>query len=148
MKILVLSDSHGRKAHIEHLLKNSDYSYVFYLGDGLNDISNFNEKNILKVAGNCDLFSTEPITRIESILNTKIMLTHGHAFKAKFLIEPMVFYAKENNCSLLCFGHTHKQKYEVIDGVTVVNPGSLKNGNYAVIYLEKNKDIKVELKTI
>ena len=148
MKIIVLSDSHGKKTQLEKLLNLSKFDYVFYLGDGLNDISNFNDKNILKVAGNCDWYSTEAVTRIENIANTRVMLTHGHAFKAKFLIEPMTNYALENNCSLLCYGHTHKQKYEVINGVTVVNPGAFKNGNYAEITIEKSGDVKVELKTI
>ena len=148
MKIIVLSDSHGRKSKLEELLKNSTYDYVFYLGDGLKDISNFNENNVKKVCGNCDFFSTEAGTRIEKILSTLVMLTHGHLFKAKYAIEPMVSYAKENNCSLLCFGHTHKQKYEMIDGITVVNPGAFKNGQYAEIEIEKNGNIKVDLKTI
>lgn len=148
MKILVLSDSHGRKTQVEKILNSSTYNYVFFLGDGLSDFKNFSNKNILKVAGNCDFFSDEPITRLEKIENINIMLTHGHAFKAKFLIEPMVNYAAENNCSLLCFGHTHKQKYEVINNVTVVNPGAFKNGNYAEINIDKSGNINVELKTI
>ena len=148
MKILVLSDSHGRKQKVENLLNNSKFDYVFFLGDGINDVSSFEGGNIKKVAGNCDFFSSEAITRIEKIENIKVMLTHGHAFKAKFLIDPMVNYALENNCNLLCFGHTHKQKYENVLGLTVVNPGAFKNGNYAEINIDEKNNIKVELKTI
>ena len=147
MKIYVLSDSHGRKTQVESFLKSQKYDYVFFLGDGLSDFVNI-ENNIFKVAGNCDYFSTEPITRFEKLLNTSFMLTHGHAFRAKFVIEPMVELALKNNCKVLCFGHTHKQKYEVIEGVTVVNPGSFKNGNYAEIYIDNNNNIEVKLKTI
>ena len=147
MKILVLSDSHGRKQKVEDLISSTPHDFIFFLGDGIGDFSKINQ-NIFKVAGNCDFFSPEAVTRIENISNIKVMLTHGHAFKAKFLIEPMVDYAKQNNCSLLCFGHTHKQKYENISGVTVVNPGAFKNGNYAIITIDNLGNIQVELKSI
>ena len=148
MKILVLSDSHGAKQKLENILSHQNYDYLFFLGDGLKDLASYQEKNIIKVCGNCDLFFQEPITRIEKVNNINVMLTHGHVFKAKYLLEPMIDYAQKNNCSLLCFGHTHKQKYENINGVTVVNPGAFKNGNYAVIFIDDLGNITVKLETI
>ena len=140
MKILLVSDSHGNKKRLHELVKKIKPSHLFFMGDGIGDIADIGDVEIRKVRGNCDLFCDDAEVVIENFLNYKIMLTHGHKFKAKFLLEPMVMYAKENACDILIYGHTHKAKSEYIDGVYVINPGAFKNGDYAILTLDKDKN--------
>ncbi len=143
-QIIVLSDSHGNKKKLENLLINTKYDYVFFLGDGLGDLENFNETNIKKVCGNCDYFSTEAVTRYENIEGFKIMLTHGHDFKSKFTKSLMLENAKNNACDIVCSGHTHKQGMEYVDGILFLNGGAFKHNQYAILTLIKNQKPQVE----
>ena len=56
-------------------------------------------------------------------------------------------YANRKGCDILVFGHTHHQCYEVVDGVTLINPGSVALGTpsrgYAIMTLtEKQVDVQ------
>ncbi len=139
MKICVLSDSHGSKKRIKELLLNDSFDCVFFLGDGLGDVQDYGEPYFKKVCGNCDIGFYEPITRFENVGKSKIMLTHGHFFRAKLSTLALSEYAGNNGCQVVCFGHTHKQKSEYENGVLVLNPGAFKNGNYAVLNIEGDK---------
>ena len=148
MKICMLSDSHGKKQSVFTLLYESDYDYIFFLGDGLKDMEDFDAKNVLKVCDNCDIFEVAPITQFIEIEGVKFLLTHGHEFKAKFSLYGLAKVAKERGASVVCFGHTHKQTHEEIDGITLINAGAFKNGDYAEIVVKKGKIEKVDFKEI
>ena len=148
MKICMLSDSHGRKKLAFDLLYEHKYDYVFYLGDGLKDVEDFEEDNFIKVCGNCDIFEVAPITRTVTIEGVKFLLTHGHAFKAKYSDYGLIKVAQDMGANVVCFGHTHKQKHEVLEGITLINAGAFKNGDYAELTVENGKIKKVEFKEI
>ena len=146
VKICLISDSHGSRKNVEDLLFNNNFDYVFFMGDGLKDFENVEEVvNLKKVMGNCDFFNFEAITQFASIEGFKIMQTHGHEFRAKLTPLLMLEKAKNNYCDIVCFGHTHNQKTEKIDGILFINPGAFKNGEYAVLTLTKNEQPVVEL---
>ncbi len=148
MKICMFSDSHGRKKRVFDLLYENKYDYVFYLGDGLKDVEDFEEKNVIKVCGNCDVFETAPITQTITVEGVKFLLTHGHEFKAKYSIYGLTKVAGEVGASVVCFGHTHKQMYEEVDGITLINAGAFKNGDYAEITVKDDKILSVDFKGI
>ena len=148
MKILLISDSHGRKNEVENLICSQTCDFVFFLGDGVRDVEDIDESIIKKVSGNCDLFSFEAITRYEILEGFKIMLTHGHEYKAKLGLETLAFNAKNNSCDIVVFGHIHKQTCEKMQDVLLINPGAFKNGEYAILTLKKNKEPIVEFKNI
>jgi len=146
VKICLISDSHGNRLKVENLLLNNKFDYVFFMGDGLKDFENIEEIiNLKKVSGNCDFFSFEAITQFTNVEGFKIMQTHGHEFRAKLTPFLMLEKAKNNYCDIVCFGHTHKQMSEKIEGILFINPGAFKNGEYAVLILQKNEEPKVEL---
>ena len=146
VKICLISDSHGNRLKVENLLLNNKFDYVFFMGDGLKDFENIEEIiNLKKVSGNCDFFSFEAITQFTNVEGFKIMQTHGHEFRAKLTPLLMLEKAKNNYCDIVCFGHTHKQMSEKIEGILFINPGAFKNGEYAVLILQKNEEPKVEL---
>lgn len=145
VKICLISDSHGSRKKVEDLLINNKFDYVFFMGDGLKDFEYLEDiVNVKKVSGNCDFFNSEAITQFTNIEGFKIMQTHGHEFRAKLTPLLMLEKAKNNYCDIVCFGHTHKQVSEKIEGILFINPGAFKNGEYAVLNLTKNEEPVVE----
>ena len=143
-KICLLSDSHGSRGRVEDLVFSNNFDYIFFMGDGLRDLDNIEDDKIKKVSGNCDLFNWEAITQFLEIEGFKIMLTHGHEYRAKLTPLLMLKKAKENDCQIVCYGHTHKQICEEIDNIYLINPGSFKNNDYAILSLQKNKKPTIE----
>lgn len=152
--ICVISDSHGRKNDLFNLISENNFDYIFYLGDGLSDLDdliyleNLDQDRIIKVKGNCDIFSAESATIVTTINNVKVLLTHGHLFKVKYTIKELQDYASKQNVNLVCFGHTHKQFLQITGGTTLLNPGSLRNGDYAVVSLDENGGIGIDFKKV
>ena len=146
-KIIVISDTHGNTKGIEKLrplIEENDY--VFHLGDGSGDMrelfSTYPEK-IFVCRGNCDFFSNYPDEGIEGIEWTKILYTHGHKYGVKGGLTHLAFESKKRGCQIALYGHTHLPMITEIDGVTLINPGSLKRpvgegGSYC--YLVINQD--------
>lgn len=143
MRILVISDSHGNRSGLkEVLLWHTDISHVFFLGDNTSDIDalkdSFKEKTFYIVSGNCDGFSFYKNTDIATIGEVKVFFTHGHHFGVKSGIERLTEAARQRDCRLALFGHTHSALTVYDNGITIVNPGSLghtRNGSnsYAII---------------
>lgn len=119
MKIIVTSDLHGNKKVLDYILINYDADYYYDCGDS--QLSDYDLKNFYSVLGNCD-FNSFPRYRIVNINdNLRIFITHGHLYNDLKMIE----MAKQNNCKIIIHGHTHKKRYEEIDGITILNPGSI-----------------------
>ena len=130
MKILVLSDTHGNIKNITSVLnRHSDISQVFFLGDNTRDIEavkeQFNDKSFHVVSGNCDFGTNYKSVDIATINNTRIFFTHGHKYSVKYTLENLKATARENNCTLALFGHTHCSLSAYDDGLYIVNPGSV-----------------------
>ena len=59
--------------------------------------------------------------------------------------------AYELGCDIVCYGHTHVARKEIVDGILEVNPGSLAHSrdgrdvSYAILYLNQDQ-IDVEFK--
>jgi len=126
MKILIISDTHGNKNIVENIVKQYNYDYLFFLGDGLADFSNIiKNKNIIYVKGNRDLFSNAPLEKIVEINGLRFLLTHGNTYNVKNDFSKLIKIAKQLNANYVFFGHTHQYFLETIDNVTLLNPGSL-----------------------
>ena len=144
VKILVISDSHGQKDYIDALTNIPSYDYIFHLGDGVDrDLgTNIYNPNFKYVKGNCDeYYSDIPLTETIFLENIKIFLTHGFEYKVRHGMEILRKVAKDGNYNIVFYGHTHIQKFEVVDNVYYINPGALKNGNYSEVTLNKNEII-------
>ena len=129
MRILVLSDSHRNTRVIDKILSaQPDAEHVFFLGDNISDIENFeylySDKKFHSLSGNCDFASMAPSVGVEIIDKIKILYAHGHTFSVKGGIGNILKTAKQNECKILLFGHTHVALTLYEDGVYIVNPGS------------------------
>ena len=140
MKILVLSDVHGRGMVAEKIIaKHPDALHVFFLGDGLSDMEDiqyfFPERTFHMVSGNCDHGSMLRSTDFVTLCGVKILFTHGHPFSVKWSLERLKERARAENAALTLYGHTHQPKSEYDDGFYFVNPGAVGscNPSYALI---------------
>ncbi len=130
MKIVVMSDSHGRVGDLIDIgfaHKNAD-AFLF-LGDGWRDFEDFKSvfdtKECVSVKGNCDLGCDENEQRIVIFGGKKILMAHGHTHGVKYSIEGMVAAAKREGCDIMLYGHTHTAHEEYRDGLYILNPGSV-----------------------
>ena len=130
MKILILSDTHGREENLEKVLAREGMpDYMIHLGDSEDSgehIRSMITCPLYIVAGNCDFFSELPRTAIVEIGSFRILMTHGHYYYVSVGTRDLVEDAKANDCNIAMFGHTHKPFVDRSDKeLTVLNPGSL-----------------------
>lgn len=143
MRIVVISDSHGRTGVIDKILSNQpDARHVFFLGDKVSDIEDFEflypKKTFHTVCGNCDYFSMVPAVGLENLNGVRILYTHGHTFNVKYGTQRLIEAAAQNNAQIVLYGHTHVSEILYEDGLYIVNPGSCSSpregrASYAVI---------------
>lgn len=141
MKILVFSDSHGMISDMEKAVYLHTPDYIIHLGDYVYDARKLQEIfpriPFSVVKGNCDLSSEEPTELILVIDGVRVLLTHGHHFGVKMGYDRLLYAAEERNVQLALFGHTHYQTQITEGGVTLFNPGSIRDyAEYGVLELE------------
>ena len=155
MKILLISDTHGVLDRIYEVhRKHTDIDTIIHLGDHADDAISIDkrlDKTVHYVLGNCDGAATKEES--SKILNTpygKLLLTHGHADGVNYDITNLFYRAKELDCKAALFGHTHVPYNEELEGIKLVNPGSLtrpkdgSDGSYAIIEITENSmDVEI-----
>lgn len=131
MKILVVSDTHRKDDNLKLVLSEEcPLDMLIHLGDAegsehfIPDWVN-PECRMEMVLGNNDFFSRLDREREINIAGHKAFITHGHYYGVSMGPEGLVDEAKSRGCDIAMYGHTHRPFLDVIDGVTVLNPGSL-----------------------
>jgi len=163
MKILVLSDSHGRPDRIAEAVKlqKNTLDLVIFLGDGVND-TKYAESAlagipVVSVSGNHEdattMFLSDDKAPSELMLTLdgyRLLLMHGHRFGVKGGLVRALSYAYSKGADILLFGHTHTptEKYypegtELSFGVSerpmyAFNPGSIGAGSAGIVELREN----------
>lgn len=129
MKVLIVSDSHGRSFYLERAILNvSPMDYIIHLGDiegeeeYLRDIA---PCPVFIVAGNNDFFSKEPKEELIQLGNYRILLTHGHKHNVYGGAEVLKKVGSDNGADIVMYGHTHIPNLDLRDDVWLVNPGSI-----------------------
>lgn len=128
MKILVVSDTHGRMDNVIKYIVENKIKHVIHLGDCVDDAEKIQEKtevDLYYIRGNCDFYSTSiPEELILSFGNKRIFCTHGHKYGVKYTMDKLKTKAREVEADMALFGHTHVLVMEEIDGIVYFNPGS------------------------
>ena len=125
-KIAVVSDSHGsieNLAYFTDRLKGVDA--LWHLGDHAEDavpLSAWLNCGCVAVRGNCDPFSDAPLSYTVEWHHKRILLLHGHTVFGRL---PLLYAAKEARADAVLFGHSHVPSIETVEGVLMLNPGSL-----------------------
>ena len=155
MKIIVVSDTHKNYPVLKNVVeKNKDMDLLIHLGDGEHEFGDIRSENVnipmVYVGGNVD-FRQHKMTHVINAHGIKIFCTHGHLYDVHNGLELLVSEARKNGCKIALYGHTHLYRTEIVNGVFVMNPGSLdspRNHNkptYGVIQLSDKGDIKMNI---
>ncbi len=148
MKILICSDSHGRRDLLAALTKmHPDADKLWFLGDGLRDLCAVSEQNsalsVTAVRGNNDWadFDT-PYTSLCAAQAVRALLCHGHTFHVKSGLSPLLEAGAAAGADLVLYGHTHRQALERFSSdeipalkkpLILLNPGALCERQFAIV---------------
>lgn len=129
MKIVIVSDSHGRLYHFNKAMdKVGAIDLLIHLGDfeGYeNEFEYLVDCPSYMVSGNNDFFSHLDREKLVQIGPYTIFMTHGHRYGVNYGVERLVEAAKEQGAHIVMYGHTHRPHIEKKDGIYVINPGSI-----------------------
>ena len=143
-KLVILSDTHGSSAGMRTLSSLfAENDYIVHLGDGGQEVREVRREYPEKVyacAGNCDLYSALPDEGELELEQVKILYCHGHRYGVKENLYRLAEEGKRRGCQVVLYGHTHVSQITEIDGVTLINPGSLryepgKGGGYCYLVI-------------
>lgn len=159
MKVLIVSDSHKANLNIEKALdKEGPVDMIIHCGDieGAEDyLEEYANCPLYAVAGNNDFFSKLNSEIIVNIANYRAMVTHGHYYYVSMGVSRLVEEAKRKEVDIVMYGHTHKPHIEIVDGIMVINPGSIsyprqpdKTPTYVVMEIDEYNDANYKLKYI
>ena len=144
-KIVVVSDSHGNRQALDSLdgiFAESDL--IIHLGDTSSDggyIRNKYPDKTVVINGNCDFISVGDKERVIKIEDVNIFACHGHAYSVKSTLSRLALRAKELDCKIALYGHTHEALESETGGVTLLNPGTLSRySSKSYLYLVINGD--------
>lgn len=151
MKMLVISDTHGRLSRVnEAAAKITDIDMLIHLGDYQQDAEEIADAlgvDCISVRGNMDGAMRSEDSR--AVLETeygKIYLTHGHTEGVRSgSFDRLLYRCRELDCRAVFFGHTHVPCNEEIDGIRILNPGSISmprdgsDGTYAIVHTYEDR---------
>jgi putative phosphoesterase len=130
MKILIVSDSHGKNTNLKKAVANMQGTHdrLIHLGDSLCSPETIEEIAgcpVDMVRGNCDssIYGV-PLSKIIEIEGYRILLLHGHQYAGISGLDSLRATAKANDVQIVMCGHTHVPLIERGE-VTIVNPGSI-----------------------
>lgn len=152
MKILIVSDTHGRCFYLERaILKSGPIDLLIHLGDVEGDeqyIRSIAPCPVEMVSGNNDFFTDLPRVKFIEIGKYYVMLTHGHRYGVNYGAAQIKETAMLEGADIVMFGHTHQPLIDLSDDqIWAINPGSItlprQNGRiptYILMDLDRNGD--------
>ena len=149
MKILVVSDTHGRDRELEKTVeREAPFDRLIHCGDVEGReifIEALADCPCWIVAGNNDFFCDLPREQEIMVGGKKALVTHGHYYGVSIDLSGIADEARSRGCEIAFFGHTHKPVIAQKDGVLVINPGSLsypRQSGHKSSYVVLNTDIR------
>lgn len=129
MKVLIISDTHGRNAGLDEVWDaEKDVDMVIHLGDiegGEIHLDTLYYCPIHMVKGNNDYFSDLPMEKEIKIGKYRALITHGHQYRVSLGPEHLITEGKLRGVDIVMHGHTHRPYLDKKSGIIVLNPGSL-----------------------
>lgn len=130
LKILVFSDSHGRLGGMYDVIEREKPDAVIHLGDCVDDARTLRRSypNLMVwfVRGNNDYEPDAPLSMVIAPAGVHMYLTHGHMERCSWSsVGVLPRRAREAGCAIALYGHTHRLQEESVDGLLILNPGSI-----------------------
>lgn len=128
MRVLVVSDSHGRVDRLLQAVAQTQPHYVLHLGDCQRDLEalrrEFPTLPMEGVPGNCDWGSLDTPERLIELGGVRLFLLHGHTRNVKSSPMSAMYAAREWGAQVLLFGHTHRPLVDNDGTLLTLNPGA------------------------
>lgn len=147
MKALIVSDNHGNPDILEELVDiyQGEVDLWLHCGDSELRANHPIWDQYQSVRGNMDFGVDLPSSRLVDFGEEKILIVHGHTHSVGSTMALLKDIAAEQGADVVFYGHTHIARVDQIDGIDLINPGSivqprgaLREGSYAIY--EKNGD--------
>ena len=131
--VLVISDSHGGIAALTAALNwanNVNLDAALFLGDGYEDLALASARTGFAlpwhaVRGNGDFLSSVPDYLAVEFSGHKVFLTHGQYYRVREGCKTLIAAAQHAGAEAALFGHTHIPYCEIVNGIFLLNPGSI-----------------------
>lgn len=157
MRILVISDTHGKHDNLDKVLEaERPYDRIIHLGDaeGAEDyIAAVGECPLDIVRGNNDFFSELPEEEILELEGHRLFITHGHYYYVAAGTMHLIREGHGRGADIVFYGHTHRPEITKDKELYVVNPGSLsyprqenRRPSYVILNLAENQEPEFVLK--
>lgn len=125
-KWILVSDNHSETEILYDIYhQHEDADAFFHLGDSEFKYHDTELSLYQRVKGNMDFYPEFPETQIATSDGDRIFFTHGHLFGVNGSRLTLAQQASQNGARFAFYGHTHVARYEYINGVHVINPGSI-----------------------
>ena len=156
-RVLVVSDTHRiDEPLLEVIRSEKPFEYFIHLGDG-QGVEDWVAEELGSgvkcyfVRGNCDepgSLSPELEVRLGK---HRCFLTHGDFYGVSYGVGNIAAEARDRNCDVAMFGHTHVPFQRIENGVLCLNPGSLsaprqadRRRSYLILTILPDGELKVE----
>lgn len=151
MRYLIVSDTHGAHMAFREVLElTGSIQGLIHLGDSEIKEESMQlmvgeETKLYLVRGNRDRDDTLPLDQLIEIAGKKIFVTHGHRYKVDGGTNSLEAHAKSLGADVAMYGHTHRPDERTVDGLKIINPGSLsrprqESGKPTYMLLEVDED--------
>ena len=163
LRILILSDSHGRNENVELAIAQvreeiGEFQMLIHLGDvgDAREIESLAGVPCYIVRGNTDYDAKLLNANVIEAGGHRIFATHGHLYQVDMRLDLLRFAALENDCDIAMYGHTHVPYLEEDpDDVTILNPGSISKPRqadhrytYMVMEIDDEDEVTYELRYV
>ena len=159
MKILIVSDTHGRHGNLDEVLDlEGPIDMLLHLGDVENDddyIEAIAEYPVHIIAGNNDYFSYLPKEKEIQVGKYKVWMVHGHAHYVSMETSRLKQAAIARGVDIVMYGHTHRPHLDVDTKPMLINPGSLsyprqegRKPSYVVMEIDASGNATFSLKCL
>ncbi|MBO4337073.1 MAG: metallophosphoesterase [Lachnospiraceae bacterium] len=152
MKVLIVSDTHGRHETLMMALRMEEPAdMLIHCGDTEGEEDWIRQHtsclSVPIVKGNNDFFSRLPSELELDIEDRHVFITHGHGYGVSMGTERLVEEALSRRADIVMYGHTHRPVIEKEGDLWIINPGSLSyprqeghEPTYIVMMVEKGRE--------
>ena len=128
MRILVISDSHGRNDDVAGVIDQVGHiDMLIHCGDvtrGDQYIRSLVSWPVHMVSGNNDQELDLPREEVIQLEDHRIWVVHGHLHRVHRGVDLLRETGREKGADIVMFGHTHRPYIEIDEDMTILNPGS------------------------
>ncbi len=155
MRVLIVSDTHGRHRNLDRALEAAGSIDLFvHLGDVEGGECYIDavvpcEKHIVR--GNNDFFSDLPREEEFYIEDKKVFITHGNNYYVSLGPEQIREEGLARGADIVMYGHTHRPYLDQHEDIIVLNPRSLsyprqegRKGSYMIMELSESWDLSFQ----